>query len=347
MSGGFNNPIIGGGGALVYPSIHSPNFSTGVSGWTINKDGSVEFNNGIFRGTVTAGAFEGTDFEINTDGAFFYNGTPALGNLVGSITPTAASGIDRFGNVYQGNIATYANDGSFGQMTNGGLIVAPNGIASGLHAAIFSIPGAGASGAPSLGINAPSNRNEAGHNSQALIVLQGESQDGTALAQVLIVKAQTGSATAAFQTNALLEVQGSITANQITAIVGGVAETWHNAPLKTHWGTASGFQQPQYRKNPDGTVSIRGRAEFTSNGTVGLTSGSVIFTLPTGYVPANPQGWACSCFGTINTLPTTRVPSIVVGQTGPGDVTVYEVSSPVTNGTQADIELTGTFSVEA
>lgn len=26
MSGGFNNPIIGGGGALVYPSIHSPDF---------------------------------------------------------------------------------------------------------------------------------------------------------------------------------------------------------------------------------------------------------------------------------------------------------------------------------
>lgn len=54
MSGGFNNPIIGGGGALVYPSIHAPNYVPGSTGWTVNKDGSVEFNNGTFRGTVSA-----------------------------------------------------------------------------------------------------------------------------------------------------------------------------------------------------------------------------------------------------------------------------------------------------
>jgi hypothetical protein len=47
---GFNNPIIGGGGALVYPSIHSPDYVPNVSGWAINKDGSAEFNDVIILG---------------------------------------------------------------------------------------------------------------------------------------------------------------------------------------------------------------------------------------------------------------------------------------------------------
>lgn len=96
MSGGFSNPIVGGGGGLVYPSIHSPNYVAGVSGWTVNKDGSAEFNNLGIRGTFT-----GTDFDINADGAFFYSGTPALGNLTLAITNPNASGVDQFGNMYE------------------------------------------------------------------------------------------------------------------------------------------------------------------------------------------------------------------------------------------------------
>lgn len=44
MSGGFANPIVGGGGGLVYPSIHSPNFSlAGQTGWAIMKNGNAYF----------------------------------------------------------------------------------------------------------------------------------------------------------------------------------------------------------------------------------------------------------------------------------------------------------------
>lgn len=51
-AGGFSNPIVGGDGALVIPSIHSPNFVHGVSGWSINKNGSAEFQDVILPGTV-------------------------------------------------------------------------------------------------------------------------------------------------------------------------------------------------------------------------------------------------------------------------------------------------------
>lgn len=76
MSGGFNNPLVSKGGSLVYPSIHSPDFVAGVSGWSIRKDGSVEFNNGVFRGTLTANEIDtssiGNSTIVNSD---FQGGT--------------------------------------------------------------------------------------------------------------------------------------------------------------------------------------------------------------------------------------------------------------------------------
>jgi hypothetical protein len=90
---GANNSILAGAGTLIRTMIQSPNYVPGVSGWTINKDGSAEFNNLTVRGT-----FAGTDFVINSAGIFFYSGVPALGNLILALTNTA--GTDSFGNVY-------------------------------------------------------------------------------------------------------------------------------------------------------------------------------------------------------------------------------------------------------
>jgi len=52
MNGGFNNPIAGGQGVLLRPAVKSPDYQPGVSGWTINRDGSAEFNNVTVRGTI-------------------------------------------------------------------------------------------------------------------------------------------------------------------------------------------------------------------------------------------------------------------------------------------------------
>lgn len=118
----FSNPITGGQGALVRPAIKSPNYVTGISGWTINKDGSAEFNNLTIRGT-----FNGPDYIINNKGEFFYSGTPAAGNLIASIAATA--GTDGFGNKYLAGVSTYDNSlNRFTQANSGlqeyGLIVA-------------------------------------------------------------------------------------------------------------------------------------------------------------------------------------------------------------------------------
>lgn len=91
----FSNPITGGQGALVRPAIKSPNYVPNVSGWSINKDGSAEFNDIVIRGgTVVSGT------------ALYYNGTPAFGNLIFSIAATA--GTDSFGNAYQAGMTSYS-----------------------------------------------------------------------------------------------------------------------------------------------------------------------------------------------------------------------------------------------
>lgn len=93
------NPVVGGT-VLRRAAIQSPNYVTGVSGWTINQDGSAEFNNLTIRGS-----FQGTEFIINKNGTFFYSPSEAAGNLVASIAP--AAGVDSFGNNFLAGHASY------------------------------------------------------------------------------------------------------------------------------------------------------------------------------------------------------------------------------------------------
>lgn len=99
---GFADPIIGGAEKLIRKAIQSPNYSPGAAGWTINKDGSAEFNNLNIRGT-----FAGTDFIINGDGEFFYSPSEGPGNLAMSNAP--AAGTDAFGNQYLAGVVSYGS----------------------------------------------------------------------------------------------------------------------------------------------------------------------------------------------------------------------------------------------
>lgn len=124
MSDGFSNPIIGGGGTLVYPSIHSPGFQHLIQGWAINKDGSAEFNNLEIRGQ-----FSGLDFVLNENGLFFYGqAAPALvqsaggsnGNLVlpsNSTWFTSAFTATRAGDTILFITATYSTQANTGAVS--------------------------------------------------------------------------------------------------------------------------------------------------------------------------------------------------------------------------------------
>ena len=203
-------------------AIQSPNYVPGTSGWTIKQDGSVEFNNGTFRGTLTAATFLGTNFIINTSGAFFYSGMPAAGNLIASIA--AVSGTDAFGNAYLAGVTSY----------NGALVaqLAAGGIA--LQAAAGQIAGNFA-GTVSAGAQAGQVIITSGGNSgadpQAEIVLDSAAVAGTPTVVVV------GNLTV--QNNTL--VQGNLTVTG-TASINGSTSTGNGS----NGGVTSG---------PSGTVS--------------------------------------------------------------------------------------------
>lgn len=123
LGGGFADPIVGPNTNLLIPAIQSPNFTAGITGWTINKDGSAEFNNLTVRGT-----FFGTDYIINTNGVFFYSGTPATGNLI--ISLAGAAGTDGFSNAYPQGLSFSGSGESLVMGLTGGspLIYAVTGL---------------------------------------------------------------------------------------------------------------------------------------------------------------------------------------------------------------------------
>lgn len=60
----FGNPILGGQGTLIRNAIKSPNYVPGVSGWSINKDGSAEFNDLVVRGSIIVNSSNGSSVQI-------------------------------------------------------------------------------------------------------------------------------------------------------------------------------------------------------------------------------------------------------------------------------------------
>jgi hypothetical protein len=120
VSGGFSNPIIGGGGALVYPAIHSPNYVLNVTGWAIRKDGTAQFTGLVLIG----GSFTGTNWIWNASGLFFYSGTPSLGNNPIAYIANPATTTDPEGNtlpVTGGGFVTVMGQ-VFAQLVNGAVI---------------------------------------------------------------------------------------------------------------------------------------------------------------------------------------------------------------------------------
>lgn len=89
--------------------------------------GTDIFGNSYPQGVkIFQGQFDGTDFIINSAGAFFYNGAPANGNLIASIA--SAPGTDGFSNPYEAGITSYTGI-QIVQLLNGivsvGLVGAP------------------------------------------------------------------------------------------------------------------------------------------------------------------------------------------------------------------------------
>jgi hypothetical protein len=306
---GYSNPIIGGGGGLVYPSIHSPGYVPGVSGWTIKKDGTVEFNSGIFRGTVTAGTFQGTNFVIDAsgihmknpsgavtaiftnDGEFFYNDTGsatqgglrvAIRSLAGLHDPVSAIGGPVGLTLYSGNQGAEVEVGEF--TVNGFTVFAVGDLTSfaalssaqlqlalaGVQQGFVSTTGEDAGGVQITGINA-------GNTGSAILKLIGG--------------------------NNPYGKMGSGTPLLATDPATGLKESWH--PFALLASTVAGTDingtayPPAYTLLADGNVALRG---VVKAGAGGLAAGTAWGAVPAAYRPVTNIPVALVANGTLGTF---------------------------------------------
>jgi hypothetical protein len=258
------NPIVGGV-ALRRPAIQSPNFLTGVQGWSINADGSAEFDNLTIRGK-----FDGTNYEINSSGLFFYSGTPANGNLIISIA--RSSGTDAFGNAYLAGVVSYQGT-VFSELVGGELLT---GSTADDQPFIVSA---------STGFATILSGRSLNTQIQAMLTMAA----GATVQQIF-----AGQATGSPVTTRMFEVGGSASVRgTLTTQVGGAEElTAHSLS-----GFATGFSvggAASYRlcASPPNTVQLHLR-NIAYNGTGTSTDGATILSaangLPASYRPNSAQ----------------------------------------------------------
>jgi hypothetical protein len=94
----FLNSILNGN-TLIRPAMQSPNYITGVSGWSINADGSAEFGNTVVRGTIATGTTSVQRVQMDSSGSFptiwFFSNATAPGSDVPFInSPGAGIGVN-------------------------------------------------------------------------------------------------------------------------------------------------------------------------------------------------------------------------------------------------------------
>ena len=318
---GFNNPIIGGGGGLVYPSIHSPNFVTGVSGWTIKKDGSAEFNNLKIRGT-----FLGSTFELSSNGFFLYNGVPGVGNI--PIAGISTGTTDDYGNLFiTGNMVTGGSmffrnaANAFAQLalfnSQPGLVNG-TGDANEQHPAFHNTFVSGAGGTRQEVTVVQSGDFDVSGVLNSIINLISASQDGTSKRPE--IKLVTGGAT-------LLDILGPVGVSQGSLTFGGVPGQqmkWTDSNSQLNFDLAGSgpfitgeqfhaLSQPANTTNLISTPSsCSGRIKLLPWNMVQLeiqftiNAGNVNTTFTLGappsisYAPVDDRRFACSCTAAVD-----------------------------------------------
>lgn len=310
----FKNYSLTKGGQLTIGQILSPNFVTGVSGWEIRKDGSVEFNNGTFRGTITGGTLiisqgSGATFEqVKIDGAtgittwskyqsptvvirqILANGTdliyadPGNGNPQGALTSSDSqtSGTDQFSNPYQAGINVYGTGTSLtgiqeiaGQAVLFFMPDSSSAFSNAISPNVFSLD-TGSGTAESMQLQVNSGAPSGFTSRRSRVILFSGSPDGTtSVPHVGVFGGNSDLLIADFGPNGITACQPGTSAT---------LETWHNMTLNNGWTVGSGGFA-QYKLMPDNTVMVR--LNNLVPGTV--SDGTPIWTAPSGYVPSAQQ----------------------------------------------------------
>lgn len=207
---------------------------------------------------------------INSAGTFVYNGTPAAGNLIASITPL--TGVDAEGNHYNAGMNVYALSTAIGFFGPGGaaeMILYSGSLSTGWNPnAEIGLSGPSlnittSTGVPGMIINADGVKFSPGANPNPEI-LSGSSQLDIGSDLVMLP------------------------ANDLYATRPGTTDTldnWNPMTLINSWANNAGYITARYRKiaSPPNSVEVIGVLNAAA-----ATSG-IFFTVPAAYVPPNTQ----------------------------------------------------------
>jgi len=309
MSEGFANPIVGGGGALVYPSIHSPNFdiaapaSSPTPSWAILKNGLAY----VFGLIVTGGTITGPDYIINSSGAFWYTGAPAVGNLSISIVPGTVNVNDPPGNTVLPGLTLY-NDGTPAINTNpanGDLNLLNNlaGFTSGTLTGLpFGLTEAG------VWLTGPA-CNTAGLDDVTSLQLLSSNGAASGAAANLYYTDPAGVTHTYFKDSCAGAV---ISAGAVTATLPGTglspanpaaAEVWHAVSLTGGPAGIAGYARVKKLAEAD-LMMIDLQISFT---TLAANSTTTIGTLPALYYPATARNVPAGVGGTVTNANPPRL----------------------------------------
>lgn len=267
----YSNPIVGGN-TLIREAIQSKNYVTSLSGWIIRRDGTAEFADTIIRGTIRVVGPEGT-IEILLDGL-----RPVI-NLWNGLHDNHAfiNLIDDVGDPHKaalGVASGHFDSHNFAGEVMYGLLYHADSDSTSLairNAATQTIVG----GALILG-------EQAGFfNAYTLNTVE------LARIQALATPANPGalfisaSSTGTARDSALL-VLGNGTGQKYLRVFN---EGWNNvSAFSNGFGNIGApYEVAGYRLDPQGRVNFRGSV---SRGGA-LADGSLVFTLPAAYRPAN------------------------------------------------------------
>ncbi|MEU9048369.1 hypothetical protein AB0D63_43275 [Kitasatospora sp. NPDC048343] len=310
----FKNSILAGT-SLVREAVQSPNYTAGSTGWTINQDGSAEFNNITIRGGSSVGGV-----------SLWYNGTPANGNLIFSIS--SAPGTDPFGNHYAAGAVSYTQSFTTDvRLSNGNAEFGRAQSDFANSAAVFS----GLTAGGDLSIN--SGTGDANHLDQVRAGFRaGKSSQAPGGANTPYFQLLDGDLTSAVD----IRLPGAV----IPLVQGtGNLETWHSAAYRSGWAAGSicsglGGDGLHYRRTAEDEVWLLGLAACT-------TGGTIVMDLPTGYHPipgavmATPHGIihrdSSGVMSTVE-MAVDNTGQVILG-TAPaaGDVFSFNVRIPIGN----------------
>lgn len=243
-----DNPIVGGT-VLRRPAIQSPNYVAGSTGWTINADGSVEFNNAAIRGELDVGVSPNPRFQ-------FTSTIPTVLSTWGAANNVTFNAVNLF----------YWNATNF--------IFAAVGIFAGqncfFHGSYDTVNGVYILDRL---LNNGANNLETRFGSYTLNAFQE-----LWTTQQILVQIGDGS-----QINDLLKVNCDLQIlGNLIKLVGGSAETWHTPTLLNSFSQNTPTLQYRLIASPPNTVQVYG---VVTSGTT-VTSGTSIAQLPAGYRPA-------------------------------------------------------------